>query len=57
LVGALGDVSLGDFGRGEFFAGLVAVDGFDIGMDIFAGEGEGTVDVFAAVEGPCSELK
>jgi hypothetical protein len=57
LVGALGDVSLGDFGRGEFFAGLVAVDGFDVGMDIFAGEGEGTVDVFAAVEGPCSELK
>jgi hypothetical protein len=53
---ALGNVRFGDLGCGIFSSGRVAVDFGDRFGDLFASEGEGGVDVFAAVVKPCFEL-
>jgi len=57
LVLALGDICGGDLGRGVFGCGGLAVDSGDGVGDVFAGEGEGGVDVFAPVVKPCFELE
>jgi hypothetical protein len=57
LVLALGNVRLGDLGCGVLGSGLLAVDFGDGFGDVFAGEGEGGVDIFAPVVEPCLELE
>jgi hypothetical protein len=54
---ALGDIRFGDLGCGVLGGGRVAINSGDGVRDVFAGESEGGVDVFAAVVEPRLELE
>jgi hypothetical protein len=54
---SLGDVRGCDLGRGIFGSGSLAVEFGDRVGDVFAGEGEGRMDVFAAVIEPSFKLE